>query len=377
MEIHIVFTLAVFAAVGRSLFSALAARSMKRLPERDAAVLLTDEVSIIIAVHNAQKTLPLLLGCLEEQTYPKERMYIIIVDDRSTPTLDEKTLQTFFPSLHISIVRIDAVRGNTSPKKFALNDAITRSTTEMLLLTDADCRPEPHWVENMTSFLTNNDVVIGIAPLEKRRDVVARYAHYESARTAILYCAAAGWNHPYMAVGRNWGFRKSLYVKSGGLEPLYNILGGDDDLLLQRFVNEGARVSVCREIGSYCYSDSPASFSHLVRQKLRHYSVSHFYPVRVKLVLGLLSLLDWITLLGLPVAASLSGIPVLVALLFIIGKLMYDSKFVFQFSAVQKKDSCVWIHSLTATCSFAFLEIFHIVFSTVIGLATFFTKPRW
>jgi len=350
---------------------------MKRLPVRDAAVLLTDEVSIVIAAHNAQKTLPALLACLEKQTYTKERMHIVIADDRSTPTLDEKVLRMYFPSLHISIVRIDEVRGNISPKKFALNAAINRSTTEMLLLTDADCRPEPHWVENITSFLTNNDVVLGIAPLEKRRDIVARYAHYESARTATLYCAAAGWNHPYMAVGRNWGFRKSLYVKSGGLEPLYTILGGDDDLLLQRFVNVGARVSVCKEIGSYCYSDSPVSFSRLLRQKIRHHSVSLYYPLRVKLMLGLLSLLDWITILVLPIVASRTGIPVLVASIFIIGKLMCDSQFVFQFSSHQNMDRAAWIHRLMAASSIVFLEVFHIVFSTVIGLAAIFIKPRW
>ena len=58
-------------------------------------------VSIVVAAHNEEKNLPLLLDALVNQNYPIDKYEIIIADDRSTDNSQE--IVNFFQSKHPNI----------------------------------------------------------------------------------------------------------------------------------------------------------------------------------------------------------------------------------------------------------------------------------
>lgn len=329
-----------------------------------------DAVSIVIAARNAAATLPDLFIALREQSFPRDRMQILIVDDRS----DDATaavIAAHAGDLPVEVLRVDQIPDGVSPKKHALYLGIMRAAHEQILLTDADCVPQPEWVAAMLRvFERGNDVALGLAPLEARAGGASRYAAFESRRTMALMTAAAAWKQPYMASGRSWGFTKELYTRAGGLEPLFAHLGGDDDLLLQRFVRHGAHVGVCMEPGTQVESPAPSSWRALYRQKLRHYRVSSSYNGRASALLSLFVVTETLTpLLGAALTVMLPGAAKIFPPLLVLWKFWYDTGFLF--SAFR------WMDGETSRTRLAVHEAFHIFYAGIVGLLSFVKPPRW
>jgi len=95
-------------------------------------------VSVIVPVHNAERTLPRLMASLRAQSYPRERVEILLVDNRSTDRSAE------------------VIRGCADAKAFSQakwqspaatrNEGILASRGEALAFIDADCWAHPEWL---------------------------------------------------------------------------------------------------------------------------------------------------------------------------------------------------------------------------------------
>ena len=116
--------------------------------------------------------------------------------------------------------------------------------------------------------------------------------------TAVQYLSSALWNIPYMGVGRNIMYKKSSYGKFLNFESHKDLTAGDDDL----FVNEAAVANdlcICIDYKSFMYSMPPLNTTELIRQKKRHYSVSHRYQLKHQLLLGAISLSHCLHYIGI------------------------------------------------------------------------------
>jgi hypothetical protein len=91
---------------------------------------------------------------------------------------------------------------------------------------------------------------------------------------------------PYMGVGRNLAYRKSLFFKNKGFASHYGLLSGDDDL----FVNETATKSntaVEFHHESHTRSTPKLKWSAWFAQKKRHFTTSRHYRAKHIFLLGL------------------------------------------------------------------------------------------
>ncbi|MDQ5950786.1 MAG: hypothetical protein QG639_62, partial [Patescibacteria group bacterium] len=100
-------------------------------------------VSIICTVYNEAETIGLLLESFKAQTLKATE--IIICDGGSTDkTVEDVTkFANQHPSLHIKLLTKE---GNRSVGR---NAAIAASTTKVIAITDAGCRPENDWLEQL------------------------------------------------------------------------------------------------------------------------------------------------------------------------------------------------------------------------------------
>jgi len=94
---------------------------------------------------------------------------------------------------------------------------------------------------------------------------------------------------PYMGVGRNLSYKKSLFFKHKGFSSHNNIPGGDDDL----FINKAAtatntRINIAKE--SFTLSKAAETWKQWRAQKARHYTTSRYYKPLYKMLLGLYAL---------------------------------------------------------------------------------------
>jgi len=101
------------------------------------------KVSILIPVHNEEKTIVDKLRNIKSVAYPKENIEIIVTDDASNDdTLQRvKSFVELNPDLNIRIVGQNMRAG----KSAALNKALPSSTNDVIIVSDADTQ----WPEDM------------------------------------------------------------------------------------------------------------------------------------------------------------------------------------------------------------------------------------
>ena len=244
----------------------------------------TEGVSIIVSARNAGEDLESYLQALLSQDYPTYE--VIVVDDGSEDNTRE-VIDSYLvrdTRLHTTFVPRDArVR---STKKLALTLAAKAAQYDLLLLTDADCVPEsPHWISEMVSGFDNiqntKDIVLGYGAYFYRPGFVNRLVRYDTLFNGLHYLGDALCGHPYMGVGRNLAYRKSLFFESGGFSHLMTNRAGDDDL----FVNHVAtpdNTAVVITPDSFTWSPSKRTFREWWLQKRRHLSVSPAYRAETK-----------------------------------------------------------------------------------------------
>jgi hypothetical protein len=109
---------------------------------------------------------------------------------------------------------------------------------------------------------------------------------FDSFLVALQYLSFAMNGNPYMGVGRNLAYRKTLFFNNKGFANYQHILSGDDDL----FVNETAtKTNTAVEVNpeSFTISKPKETFGEWMTQKTRHLSTSKHYPGKHQFILGL------------------------------------------------------------------------------------------
>lgn len=281
--VQLVFLLGVFPALMRHVDFDLEVAD-KKLPG----------VSIIVAALNEIENLKELIPILERQDYPDYE--IIIVDDRSEDGTYDFLINNEDKFKKVKFVRILALPQHFTAKKYALTMGIKKSKNDIILLTDADCRPTSlKWIKSMVNQLTaDKDVVLGFSPYYKFEGFLNQFIRYETFQTALQYLSFAKFGMPFMGVGRNLMYRKERFWKNNGFASHNGLLSGDDDLLINAIAN-GNNTEIRIDQPSWVLSEPKLTFKDWVTQKRRHLSVGKVYKFRDKLMLGLL----WLSFIGI------------------------------------------------------------------------------
>ena len=279
---------------------------------------ITEGVSVILCAHNEGYNLSQFLPSLLTQDYP---LYEVIVVDDGSEDNTRAVVESFMandPRLHLTFVPCGARVGST--KKLALTLGAKAAQYDLLLLTDADCVPESgHWISEMVKGFGNvqgdnvpstKDIVLGFGAYFAEDGHINRLVRYDTLFNGLHYLGAALCGHPYMGVGRNLAYRKSLFFESGGFTRLMTNKAGDDDLFVNHVATrDNTSVILSRE--SYTWSVSKKTLKEWWQQKRRHLSVSPAYRPVTKFRLTLEPLTRGLFYLALMVviAYSLYSLP--------------------------------------------------------------------
>ena len=111
------------------------------------------KVSVIVPVRNGAQDISELLDCMELQTLPRSEFEIVIGDDGST---DGGTDGIETADEHVRVAP-----GPPQNSYATRNRAVAASRGPVLAFCDADCRPEPEWLERGLEALESTDIVAG------------------------------------------------------------------------------------------------------------------------------------------------------------------------------------------------------------------------
>ncbi len=242
-------------------------------------------VSVVICARNESENLTEFLPSVLNQKYPN--FEVIVVNDGSSD--ESKTVlaqfQQQYPHLYHTYVPHDAQV--MSPKKLALTVGIKAAKSDILLFTDADCKPKSdYWIRNMVrNFVDGKNFVLGYGAYEKKKGILSHMISYDTFFIALQYMGFAIKGKPYMGVGRNMAYRKELFFNMKGFASMLHLQSGDDDL----FVNKGAdKTNVRVEINPDSVTESTIkpTFKEWFVQKERHLSTASYYKNASKSIIG-------------------------------------------------------------------------------------------
>ncbi len=266
----------------------------KKLADSDAGV------SIIVCAHDEESNLKELIPLLLAQDYPS--FEVIIVDDRSNDDTYDYLLELKTNTPKLKMVRVESAPGNMNGKKYGLTLGVKAASHDLLLLTDADCRPaSDKWVAEMAKGFRSDSIqfVLGYSPYKTEKGLLNNFIQWETSITAINYLGSAGLGGAFMGVGRNLAYRKSYFLNNKGFNAHMKVTGGDDDLYVNAHANSKNTVAIVAP-EALVYSVPKKTFSSYWKQKLRHLSVGKRYKAGDKINLGLWSFSQigfWVSLL--------------------------------------------------------------------------------
>jgi glycosyltransferase involved in cell wall biosynthesis len=232
-------------------------------------------VSIVIAVKNGSDNLARHFKEFLTQNYPLYE--IIIVNDYSSPEERNKLEDLVHGLAQVSLVHSTDLPG----KKQALSLGVAKGKYELILCTDADCRPSgKDWIESMVKHCSGDDLVLGYSPYEQSKGFLNRFVRFETVMTGIQYLSWAMAGRPYMGVGRNMLYPRKLFRQEDPYKDQRHIPYGDDDLWVQQ-ASSKSKVVVNTEKASHVFSSPASSWKQWFKQKHRHLSAAHHYHKNV------------------------------------------------------------------------------------------------
>ncbi len=247
-------------------------------------------ITVVVAARNEADELPALLTALSQQSHPSYE--VVIVDDDSTDATATLAADWAAGRSYARVVVVD----DPSPprKKHALTQGIAAAEHPLLAFTDADCTPPPDWLSGLAAAhaATDDDsVLVGYSPL-RGSGLLGWFSRYETLVHALYTVAAIGWDRPYMAVGRNLSYPRSVFDAvdgfshdGGGQESM----SGDDDLFVQAVHRQNcATVRPLLDKKTFVPTDAPESWRVWWRARRRHVSAGRYYPWTVGVHLTLL-----------------------------------------------------------------------------------------
>jgi len=241
-------------------------------------------VSVIICARNEAENLNKFLPLVLDQKYPEYEVIVVndCSEDNSYEILGKYLLK--YPHLKVSTINKDPKF--THNKKLAQFIGIKASKHELLLFTDADCAPDSDkWLEGMVSnFSEKTTFVLGYGGYFREKGILNSFIRYDCMTIAMQYFGMAIRGIPYMGVGRNLAYRRSLFFANKGYGAHNQLASGDDDLIVNSKATKENTVAEFRN-GTHTRSVPARTLQDYIKQKKRHFTTAPHYKFRDKLLL--------------------------------------------------------------------------------------------
>jgi cellulose synthase/poly-beta-1,6-N-acetylglucosamine synthase-like glycosyltransferase len=246
-------------------------------------------VTVVVCARDDAANLARNLPGVLVQQYPSTHEIIVVNHNSQDETryLLEEFKKTFKA---LQIVNLEQEAKNIPGKKYPLSIGIKEAKHEIVLLTDADCVPASEfWIQKMQDGYDNDsEIVLGYGAYYKKPGFLNKIIRFETFHSALQYLSFALAGIPYMGVGRNLSYKKSVFFRSKGFSSINHVTGGDDDLFINKVANpKNTRVVVDHD--AFTWSEPKKTFAEWYQQKNRHYTTSKYYKASHKFLLGLYS----------------------------------------------------------------------------------------
>ncbi len=245
-----------------------------------------EPISVIVCAKNEAENIAEFLPKILEQNYSD--FEVVLVDDQSKDNTEYVLKDLKRKYYNLKMVKIEQHIKHRVGKKFALTLGIKAAKHEYLLLTDADCVPSSKdWLSKMVSnFSAEKLIVLGYGAYKKKKGLLNKMIRFDSVNVTLQYFSYALAGLPYMGVGRNLAYKKSVFFDNKGFASHIHIPSGDDDLFIQEVATkQNVAIEISEE--THTISETKQRWKEWVFQRKRHISASEKYRIIFKFLLAL------------------------------------------------------------------------------------------
>ncbi len=192
-------------------------------------------VSIIIPARNEENNIERLLLAIRSQSYPKELIETIVIDDHST----DQTAFIVNQFTKVKLIQLTA-DGINSYKKKAIETGIAAATGDLIVTTDADCEPGADWLATIVAFKESTHAVFITAPvvIDCNSSLVQVFQAMDFMVLQGITGASVHKKKHSMCNGANLAYEKNAFNEVNGFKGIDHIASGDDMLLMYKIENK-------------------------------------------------------------------------------------------------------------------------------------------
>jgi cellulose synthase/poly-beta-1,6-N-acetylglucosamine synthase-like glycosyltransferase len=206
-------------------------------------------VAVLIAMRNEEDYIHHCLKSLERQTYPKDRHQIIVIDDKSTDSSPEIVREYINRNSNFKMLAIQEQRHGLKGKMNALEQALSETDQQIILITDADCIVPRGWINTFVSYFKRDVGLVGgltmLYPGFGRESPKKTFSFFNKIQAldwlflqfVSTYASQVG--KPITVLGNNFGFRKEAYDLVGGFKEIgFSVT--EDYVLMDAIARQGS-----------------------------------------------------------------------------------------------------------------------------------------
>lgn len=233
------------------------------------------KVSIIIAARNEEETISNCLNSILKQSYSRENMEVIIIDDHSTDATNKKVQvfcekQDIFRLITLSSLAITG-------KKQAISAGINIASGELIITTDADCIMGTNWLSAIVRFYKQTKAKMIVAPVSffGEKSIFEKMQSLELMALMISGGSSLYFNKAIMCNGANLAYTREAFDEVNGFEGIDITASGDDVLLMYKIKHYYPKgVQFIKSEESFVYTKAKSTLKEFFNQRKRWASKS-------------------------------------------------------------------------------------------------------
>ncbi|MFH0921918.1 MAG: glycosyltransferase [Fibrobacterota bacterium] len=228
-------------------------------------------ISVLVPARNEATALGPLLDALLRQDYPPDQFEVIVVDDRSTDGTGRVAAEGGEDLVHFRLLRIEALQHGLEGKQNALEAGIRAARGRIIVQTDADCLPPPHFLSTYAAAFEANPglaFAFGRTGMTPARGLLPSVQSADLLFLFFMAVLAEKAGHPLTCMGNNIAYLRERYLALGG----YPALGPsriEDYQLLTAFRGKGWEIRFIKTRGPLNLSHPVGSGAGFFYQRLR------------------------------------------------------------------------------------------------------------
>ena len=227
-----------------------------------------EKVTVIVAARNEENNIVNCVESIFQSNYPKEYFEVIVIDDQSTDNTFEILKKLFDKYNNLKILKSP---NNTVilGKSNAIDYGIKNASGDLILMTDADCVVNKHWIQSVVNNFDENVGLVAGITLQNTNSIFSGMQSLDWAFLLGIGAAGISLKNPFSVIGNNFSIRKKVYFEIGGYENLK--FSVTEDFMLFKAVEEKTNWEIKFPVSSdtLVISKPCNNFKELIKQKKR------------------------------------------------------------------------------------------------------------